>query len=421
MKKMVLRVLSIMMIAAIMVLSTNSVAALAAENLDISSRVFVSDAAPADNADGSITFSDQKSMKCSFALPTVLNAGESVTVNVKLQFDSADDAGVRFYLISGGVDVNTAVAIESIANEGVGSIVEKTFTLTAASASTELLFASASYGVYLNNVTIHEISIGEKEAEVPEAPAADADLVALDLSSRVFLSGASPVDNADGSITFSGQATMKSSFALPETLVAGDSINVNVKMKFDSEADAGVRFYLIANGVDSNLAAEIQAVAAENIGSEIEKSFVLTAASDSTEILFASSSYGVNIDNVTLYEITLGEKPVAETPAVDTPIEITGNEYIVQAGDTLGKIAAASGLSVKEIADANNIEDADMIMTGAKLVLPTVDTAKRHIVVAGDTLGKLAATYGCTVDALVSANAIEDADMIYVGQLIVLP
>ena len=93
MKKMVLRVLSIMMIAAIMVISTNSVAALAAENLDISSRVFVSDAAPADNADGSITFSEQKSMKCSFALPTVLNAGESVTVNVKLQFDSADDAG----------------------------------------------------------------------------------------------------------------------------------------------------------------------------------------------------------------------------------------------------------------------------------------------------------------------------------------
>lgn len=418
MKKMVLRVLSIMMIAAIMVLSTNSVAALAAENLDISSRVFVSDAAPADNADGSITFSEQKSMKCSFALPTVLNAGESVTVNVKLQFDSADDAGVRFYLISGGVDVNTAAAIETIPNEGVGTIVEKTFTLTANSASTELLFASSSYGVYLNNVTIHEISIGEKEAE---APAADADLVALDLSSRVFVAGASPADNDDGSITFSGQATMKSSFALPETLVAGDSVNVNVKMKFDSEADAGVRFYLIANGVDSNLATEIQAVAAENIGSVIEKSFVLTAASDSTEILFASSSYGVNIDNVTLYEITLGEKPVAETPAVDTPIEITGNEYVVKAGDTLGKIAAASGLSVQEIADANKIEDADMILVGAKLVLPTVDTSKRHIVVEGDTLGKLAATYGCTVADLVSANAIENADLIYVGQLIVLP
>ncbi len=416
MKKLVLRVLSTMMVAALMVLCTSNVTAFAAENLDISSRVFVSDAAPADNADGSITFSEQKSMKCSFALPTVLNAGESVTVNVKLQFDSADDAGVRFYLISGGVDVNTAAAIETIPNEGVGTIVEKTFTLTANAASTELLFASSSYGVYINNVTIHEISIGEKEAEVPEAPAADADLVALDLSSRVFLSGASPVDNADGSITFSGQATMKSSFALPETLVAGDSVNVNVKMKFDSEADAGVRFYLIANGVDSNLATEIQAVAAENIGSEIEKSFVLTAASDSTEILFASSSYGVNIDNVTLYEITLGEKPVAETP-----IEITGNEYVIQAGDTLGKIAVAAGLSVKEIADANNIENADMIFAGATLVLPTVDASKRHIVVEGDTLGKLAATYGCTVDALVSANAIENADLIYVGQLIVLP
>ena len=107
MKKLVRRVLSTMMIAALMVISTSSVNAFAAENLDISSRVFVSDAAPADNADGSITFSEQKSMKCSFALPTVLNAGETVTVNVKLQFDSADDAGVRFYLISGGVDVKT--------------------------------------------------------------------------------------------------------------------------------------------------------------------------------------------------------------------------------------------------------------------------------------------------------------------------
>ena len=418
MKKIVLRVLSTMMVAALMVLCASNVTALAAENLDISSRVFLSGEAPADNADGSITFSEQKSMKCAFALPTVLNAGDSVTVNVKLQFNSADDAGVRFYLIADGVDVNTAQAIEAIPNESVGTVVEKTFTLTAASASNQLLFASSGYGINIQDVTVFEISIGEKEAEAPEAAA---DLVALDLSNRIFLGGAAPTDNADGSITFSGQATMKSSFALPTVLNAGDSVNVNVKMKFDSEADAGVRFYLIANGVDSNLATEIQAIAAENIGSVIEKSFVLTAGSASTEILFASSSYGVNIDNVTLYEITLGEKPVAETPAEDTPIEITGSEYVIQAGDTLGKIAAAAGLTVKEIADANNIENADMIFTGDKLVLPTVDTAKRHIVVAGDTLFQLATTYGCTVADLVSANAIENADLIYVGQLIVLP
>ena len=421
MKRVTKRILTTMLLAALMVLSTG-VSAMAAENLDISSRVFVSGEAPADNADGSINFSEQKTMKCSFALPAMLNAGDSVTVNVKLQFNSADDAGVRFYLIANGVDVNTAQAIEAIPNEGVGTVVEKTFTLTAASASTELLFASSGYGINIQDVTIFEISIGEKEAEVPEAPAADvnADLVPLNIAERVFLSGAAPVDNADGSVTFSGQTTMKCSFALPETLVAGDSINVNVKMKFDSDQDAGVRFYLISGGVDVNIATEIQAIAVENIGSEIEKSFTLTAASDATELLFASSGYGINIDNVTLYDISLGEKAV-EAPAEDTTIEITGNEYVVQAGDTLGKIAAAAGFTVKELVDANNIEDADMILVGAKLVLPTVDTANRHIVVAGDTLGKLAATYGCTIDALVSANAIENADLIYVGQLIVLP
>jgi len=419
MKRFTKRVLTTMLLAALMVLST-SISAFAAENLDISTRVFVSGEAPADNADGSINFSEQKTMKCSFALPTALNAGDSITVNVKLQFNSADDAGVRFYLISGGVDVNTAVEIATIANEGVGTVVEKTFTLTAASASTELLFASSGYGINIQDITVYEISLGEKEAEEVAAPEADANLVPLNIAERVFLSGAAPVDNADGSVTFSGQTTMKCSFALPETLVAGDSINVNVKMKFDSDQDAGVRFYLIANGTDVNIATEIQAIATENIGSEIEKSFTLTAASDATEILFASSGYGINIDNVTLCEISLGEKAV-EAPAEDTTIEITGSEYVIQAGDTLSKIAAASGLTVKELAEANNIENADVIAAGAKLVIPTVDTAKRYFVVSGDTLSKIAAANSCTVADLVSANAIENADLIYVGQLIVLP
>ena len=70
MKKFILRVMASMMSAAIIILSTGYAsvvyAAEDAANLNISERVFVSGEAPADNADGSITFSDQKSMKCSF-------------------------------------------------------------------------------------------------------------------------------------------------------------------------------------------------------------------------------------------------------------------------------------------------------------------------------------------------------------------
>jgi len=427
MKKFVLRVLAVLAVAAMMVPSMGNVSTVLADEattLDISERVFVSGEAPADNADGSITFSGQTSMKCSFALPATLAAGESVKVNVKLQFDSAADAGIRFYLIANGVDVNTAAAIETVANEGTGTVVEKTFTLTAAADSTELLLASSSYGVYIDNVTLFDITLGDKPAE---APAATSDLVALNIAERVFVSGEAPADNADGSITFSDGKSMKSSFALPETLAAGESVTVNVKLKFDSADDAGIRFYLIANGVDVNTAAAIETIANEATGTVVEKTFKLTAATDSTELLLASSSYGVYMNNVTIYDITLGDKPVveepkAEEPATDKPaIEVTGNEYVIQAGDTLSAIARACGLTVKDLVEANDIKNADLIHKGTKLVIPTIDTTKRHIVVAGDTLSKLAKQYGCTVADLVEINNIKNADLIYVDQLLLLP
>ena len=450
MKKFVRRAMAVALASAMMVLSMGNMsvaqAAEEAATIDLSSRVFVSGSGPVDNADGSITFSGQNTMKSSFALPAALAAGETVKVNVKLQFNSEADTAVRFYLINGGTDANTATEIVTIANEG-SDVVEKTFNLTAAADSTEVLFASSSYGVNIDNVTIFDMFTGDKPAETPAAPAG----TALDISTRVLKNGADPVNNADGSITISGQATMKCSFALPEALAAGDSITFNVALQFNSEADTGVRFYLINSANDVNTATDIQTVANEGVGTKVEKTLTLTAAADSTELLFASSGYGVYVDNVTIYGITLNDgaadapaveepkadEPVVEEPKADEPVadepkteepkteepavEVTAGEYVVKAGDTLGKIAAAYGLTVKEFADANSIENADLIKVGAKLAVPSVDTAKRHLVVAGDTLGKIAKAYGYSVADLVSANAIENADLIKVGQLIVFP
>jgi len=435
MKKCVRRVMAAALAVAMTVLSMGNMSvAQAAEGaaLNLSERVFLSGAGPVDNADGSITFKGQDTMKSSFALPETLAAGESIKVNVKLKFNSDADTAVRFYLIANATDSNIATEIQVLANEGTGTVVEKSFTLTAAADATELLFASSSYGVNIDDVTIYEIYLGDKPAAAPEATD---DSVALDLSSRVFLSGAGPVDNADGSITFKGQDTMKSSFALPEALAAGETINFNVKLQFDSDADTAVRFYLINSAVDANTATDIQIVANEGTGKVVEKNISLTAAADSTELLFASSSYGVNIDNVTVYSISLGdeaaeapkteepktEEPKTEEPKTDNPIVVTAGEYVVKSGDTLGKIAAAYGLTVKELASANNIANADLIRTGAKLSIPSIDTSKRHIVVSGDTLGKIAKKYGYSVAELVKANNIENADLIKIGQLIVLP
>ena len=43
-----------------------------------------------------------------------------------------------------------------------------------------------------------------------------------------------------------------------------------------------------------------------------------------------------------------------------------------------------------------------------------------HTVVAGDTLGKIAARYGTTVDALAAINGIQNKNLIRVGQVIYL-
>ena len=44
--------------------------------------------------------------------------------------------------------------------------------------------------------------------------------------------------------------------------------------------------------------------------------------------------------------------------------------YQVQSGDTLSEIAAATGTTVKELADLNQISDVDLIETGADIQIP---------------------------------------------------
>ena len=44
--------------------------------------------------------------------------------------------------------------------------------------------------------------------------------------------------------------------------------------------------------------------------------------------------------------------------------------YQVQSGDTLSEIAAATGTTVKELADLNQISDVDVIEAGADIQIP---------------------------------------------------
>ena len=61
--------------------------------------------------------------------------------------------------------------------------------------------------------------------------------------------------------------------------------------------------------------------------------------------------------------------PPTPTEGVPTPTR-TATTHTVQAGDTLAKIAAEYGTSVDAIVEANNIEDRNLIRVGQELIIP---------------------------------------------------
>ena len=110
----------------------------------------------------------------------------------------------------------------------------------------------------------------------------------------------------------------------------------------------------------------------------------------------------------------------------------TGNTtHVVQAGDTLYRIALRYGVTVPAIAAANNITNTNLIRVGQVLIIPTGTTPPpppppppaptTHTVQAGDTLYRIALRYGVTVPAIAAANNITNTNLIRVGQVLIIP
>src|SRR5690606_16786901 len=81
--------------------------------------------------------------------------------------------------------------------------------------------------------------------------------------------------------------------------------------------------------------------------------------------------------------------------------------YTVQRGDTLGEIARDHGVKLSELVKANDIPNPDLIYPGQVLVIPGQEPAKPappkdvvHVVKPGETLAKIASAYGTTATAI---------------------
>jgi len=111
----------------------------------------------------------------------------------------------------------------------------------------------------------------------------------------------------------------------------------------------------------------------------------------------------------------------------------TAEDYTVRSGDTVSHIAQRTSISVAQIVAANKLSSRALIRVGQTLTIPrSTPSAKvapaaapaataTHKVVAGDTVSHLAARFGTTVKAIVSANGLNSRAMIRVGQSLTIP
>ncbi len=95
-----------------------------------------------------------------------------------------------------------------------------------------------------------------------------------------------------------------------------------------------------------------------------------------------------------------------------------GATHVVQPGESLWKIAGTYGTTIAQLRDMNGMTG-DMLLAGQSIRVPGPSV---HVVGSGDTMWKISRTYGVSLDALLKANPqLKDPSNIWTGLHIQLP
>ena len=114
----------------------------------------------------------------------------------------------------------------------------------------------------------------------------------------------------------------------------------------------------------------------------------------------------------------VGEEAIVEV--VEVPVRTSIETYVVQEGDTLGRIAERYGLSLSTILWSNALSYTSTIRPGQELSVLPIDGVL-YTVRSGDTLSRIARNYSVEVETIMSQNGLESANRLAIGDKLLLP
>lgn len=133
-------------------------------------------------------------------------------------------------------------------------------------------------------------------------------------------------------------------------------------------------------------------------------------------------------DGIFLSDNSVIPKPEPEPEPEPNPDPDTSNNiyYFVKSGDNLTRIALWYNTTVENLVRLNNIQNPDLIYIGQRLLISVSDDPNKskevkYTVRRGDTLSKIANRYGITVNEIVALNNIQNPNLIFVGQQLRIP
>lgn len=156
-----------------------------------------------------------------------------------------------------------------------------------------------------------------------------------------------------------------------------------------------------------------------------------------TTAIFATTTVDVSTGDASAAATTteaVYEAPTTTTTTTAAPATTTeappevAESVTVEAGDSLSKIAKRFGTNVDTLVRINELCDANQIFVGQVILLtdPDADEPAEEgdvlivTVMAGDSLTKIAKRHDTTVEEIMERNAIDDANLLFVGQELVI-